>query len=108
ELPMVLPDFLTMHQFGDIRITGHRIGLFHIAEQYRDGMTAEQIYEQYDTLELDLIKKVIDFYLANRAEVDRYVDECRAEITRQESEPRKGPSLEELLRRKAARENAKA
>ena len=38
---MNLPDFLTPEPTGEIRVTGHRIGLFHIVQYYNDGYSAE-------------------------------------------------------------------
>ena len=89
---MKLPPFLTEHPYGEIRITGHRIGLYTIVRDYLEGSSAEEMAENYPTLSLDLIRQVIDFYLANRPEVQGYVTACRAEIERQEAVP-PGPGL---------------
>lgn len=43
--------------------------------------------------------RVIAFYVANRAEVDQYMQKTRAEIDRQAAAPARGPSLAELQRR---------
>jgi uncharacterized protein (DUF433 family) len=95
---MKLPEFLTLWPFDEIMITGHRIGLYHVVSRYQEGMTAEQLHEQYPSLEPELIRKVLDFYHANQDEVDAYVAKARAELDRQEaSAPR--PDLEELRRR---------
>ena len=98
---MNLPDFLTLHEFGAIRLTGHRIGLEHVIERYREEYTPEMIHDHYPTLPLELIQKVLDFYEANRAEADAYVNWCEAEYDRLERETPRGPSLEELKRRLA-------
>jgi uncharacterized protein (DUF433 family) len=95
------PDFLCQDTLGSIRLTGHRIGLFHVVEDYNDGYTAEMLAEQFPTLPLSLIYKVLAFYLENRAEVDAAVAEGRAEIDRHRASAPKGPSLAELRRRKA-------
>src|SRR5437867_3470270 len=101
---MNLPEFLTLHEFGDIRLTGHRIGLEHVIADYREGDTAEALHNEFPSLPLELINKVIAFYEANRAEVDAYVDDCERECERQRREsPRQGPTLEELKRRFVAR-----
>ena len=34
---MEMPDFLTRNQHGEIRLTGHRIGLLHVVDLYNDG-----------------------------------------------------------------------
>ena len=41
--------------------------------------------EQFPSLELELVRKVIAFYEENRAEVDVYVDAYQAELDRQEA-----------------------
>jgi uncharacterized protein (DUF433 family) len=99
---MILPDFLTLHKYGEISLTGHRIGLFTVVRDYQEGSSAEQIAEEYPTLSLELIQKVLDFYQANRKEVDEYVTSYQAEIDRQASAP-PGPGvlrIRELLRSK--------
>ena len=40
---MDLPDFLTRHQYGAIRLTGHRIDLMHVVDLYNEGRSPEQI-----------------------------------------------------------------
>ena len=96
---MTLPDFLVDHPDGEIRVTGHRIGLFHIVRYYNEGYSPEMLSEQFPTLSLALIHKVIAFYLENRAEVDDYVAKYEVELEQQRSAAPKGPSLAELRRR---------
>jgi uncharacterized protein (DUF433 family) len=87
---MTLPDFLTEDAGGEIRVTGHRIGLFHLVHYYNEGYPAEMLACQYPTLPLALIHKVIAFYLENRPEVDAYVATCRDELSRQrDANPRR-------------------
>jgi uncharacterized protein (DUF433 family) len=80
---MTLPDFLTQDANGDIRLTGHRIGLFHVVHYYNEGYSPEMLLGQYPTLPLALIHKVIAFYLENQAEVDAYIGAYRDELSRQ-------------------------
>ena len=80
---MTLPEFLTEYAGGDIRLTGHRIGLFHVVHRYNEGYSPEMLLGEYPTLPLALIHKVIAFYLENRAEVDAYVAAYRNELSRQ-------------------------
>ena len=56
---MNLPEFLTPHSHGEIRLAGHRIGLEHVVALYREGYSPEMLHEQYPTLSLALIHKVI-------------------------------------------------
>jgi uncharacterized protein (DUF433 family) len=83
EKAMNLPDFLTEWPFGEIMLTGHRIGLYSVVCRCKEGMNVERIHEEYPSLEPELIQKVLDFYHANQAEVDDYVAETRAELDRQ-------------------------
>jgi uncharacterized protein (DUF433 family) len=81
---MNLPDFLAETAEGEIRLTGHRIGLFHLIRRYNDGYSPEMLVCQYPTLSLAVVHKVIAYYLENRAAVDRYVAACAAELARQQ------------------------
>ena len=103
---MTLPDFLTEHPYGEIRLTGHRIGLEHVVQLYKDGFSPEMLHDHYPTLPLALVHKVIAFYLENQAEVDAYVAGCQAEIERQRATATKGPSLAELQQRLKDRQPA--
>ncbi len=80
---MNIPDFLTKTSEGEILLTGHRIGLFHVAHYYNEGYSPEMLVCQYPTLPLSLIHKVIAFYLENRGDVDVYVAGCQTELNRQ-------------------------
>ncbi len=89
---MKLPEFLEEQPYHEIRLTGHRIGLFTVVRDYKEGASAELITENYPTLPLELVQQVLAFYHANRAEVDAYVAEYQAELDRQEAEP-PGPAV---------------
>lgn len=80
---MTLPDFLTQDADGEIRLTGHRIGLLHVVHYYNEGYSPEMLVGQYPTLPLALVHKVIAFYLENQTEVDTYIAQCKAELARQ-------------------------
>jgi uncharacterized protein (DUF433 family) len=84
---MELPDFLTQDAYGEIRLTGHRIGLYTMIRRQREGRSAEEIAEEFPTLPLDLVRKVLAFHQANRAAVDEYVDVYRADLERLEAMP---------------------
>ena len=103
---MTLPDFLVDHPDGEIRLTGHRIGLEHVVQFYKEGFSPEMLHEQYPTLPLALVHKVIAFYLENQTEVDAYVADCQTEIERQRASAVKGPSLAELQQRMKDRQTA--
>lgn len=105
---MDLPDFLTRHKYDEIRLTGHRIGLLHVVESYAEGASPDAIHEEFPTIPVALVQKVIAFYIDNQAEVDAYVKECRTEIERQAAAPQPGPSFAELQRRMEAKRRAEA
>jgi uncharacterized protein (DUF433 family) len=79
---MQLPEFLTEWPFGEIVLTGHRIGLYHVITRHNEGYSAEMLQEQFPTLPLGLIHQVLQFYTENRAEVDAYVARTRDAIDR--------------------------
>jgi uncharacterized protein (DUF433 family) len=80
---MDLPDFLTRDADGEIRLTGHRIGLYTVARLRQEGRSAEQIATELPSLSRSLIDRVLAFYEENRAAVDAYVAEYRQELERQ-------------------------
>lgn len=81
---MNLPDFLTQLPDGEIRMTGHRIGLYHLVGRYNEGESAEMLASRYPTLPLWLVHKVLAFYLENESEVDAYAKACSAAIDEQQ------------------------
>lgn len=82
--PVELPGFLTQSQDGEIRLTGHRIGLYHLVQRYNEGESAEMLAAHYPTLPLALVHKVLAFYLDNQSEVDAYVAACSAAADEQQ------------------------
>jgi uncharacterized protein (DUF433 family) len=99
---MKLPDFLTEGAYGEVRLTGHRIGLDHVIEDYNSGYSPERLHEEFPTLPLDLIQKVLAFYEANREEVDAYMARGREESERHRRAA-KPIDVEELMRRAEAK-----
>ena len=96
---MTLPDFLTEGAFGEVRLTGHRIGLDHVIEDYNSGYSPERLHEEFPTLPLDLIQKVLACYEANRAEVDAYMARGREDGERHRRAA-KPIDVEELMARR--------
>jgi len=80
---MDLPNFLTRYSDGEIRLTGHRIGLYHLVSYYHQGESAEMLACRFPTLSLPLVHKVLAFYLENREEIDLFVTEYAAELERE-------------------------
>ncbi len=100
----LLPAGLHWHPDGEIRLVGHRIGLYHFIYYYNQGFTAEMILCQFPTLELAVIHKVIAFYLENREEVDRYVADYQSELDLLRGVGPHAPSVAELRKRLEARQ----
>jgi uncharacterized protein (DUF433 family) len=86
---MELPDFLTQSTDGEIRMAGHRIGLYHLVQYYNEGESAEMLASRYPTLPLALVHKVIAFYLDHQPEVDAYIGTCVAALNQQRGEARR-------------------
>jgi uncharacterized protein (DUF433 family) len=108
ESLMNLPPFLTMWPYDEIVLTGHRIGLYHVIFHHKEGLSAEQLHEQYPSLPLELICQVLAFYRENQAEVDAYVADAQEEIERQRATTPRVYTLEELQRRYDAKKRAEA
>jgi uncharacterized protein (DUF433 family) len=104
----LLPAYLHWHSDGEIRLVGHRIGLYHFVFYYNQGYTAEMILSQFPTLQLALIHKVIAFYLENQEEVDKYVAEYQGDLDQLRSTGTHAPSIVELRRRLQAHEIAES
>lgn len=96
---MNLPDFLNRSKTGEIRLAGHRIGLYHVVHYYNDGYSVEMLAGQFPDLPLSLIHKVIAFYLDNRSDVDAYVTSCKEELDRQRADNSKRLPLAALRER---------
>ncbi len=98
------PPPLRVDEGGVVRVGNTRISLDLIVEQYKDGMTPEDLVRAYDSLVLADVYAVIAYYL-------RYPDEVRVYLKRRAEEAealrakieRERPriSREELLSRRA-------
>lgn len=83
---MNLPDYLCRNSFGDIHLSGRRIGLYHLVHYYNAGYSPEMLAGQFPDVPLALIHKVIAFYLENKDEVDVYVADYKNELEKQRTE----------------------
>jgi uncharacterized protein (DUF433 family) len=52
---MNLPEFLVGHPDDEIRLAGHRIGLYDIVFYYNEGFSPEMLVGQFPTLSLALV-----------------------------------------------------
>ena len=80
---MILPEFLTRDADGEIRLSGHRIGLYTVARLHQEGRSALQIADELPSIPRALLHQVLAFCAANQAEVDAYTQEYSANLHRQ-------------------------
>ena len=110
ELQLELPEFLEQRSDEEIYLLGHRVTLENLCFCYREGYTAEMLREQFPTLPLVLIHKVIVFYLENSETVDKYLVTCQAardsNFEQAQKQRRVTPDLAELRQRLLARQKA--
>lgn len=78
---------------GVVRVGKTRVTLDTVIAAFLDGATAEEIAQQYPSLDLADIYQVIGYYLRRSSEVEAYVQERRshAEAVRQRNESRFDP-----------------
>jgi uncharacterized protein (DUF433 family) len=102
---MLLEDYLDFVGPNEIRIRGHRIGIEHVVELFRDGYSPEQIAQEFPGLSLEKIYATIAYYLHNKTEVDAYIERINAlaeeEYQRWAASP--SPLIQRLRAVKAAR-----
>ena len=78
---------------GGARAGKTRVTLDTVVTAFLEGATAEEIGEQYTSLQLSDIYSVIGYYLKHKTEVDAYLLERQrqAAVIRQEAEQRFNP-----------------
>jgi uncharacterized protein (DUF433 family) len=102
DRPMILPATLTQDDLGLIHVTDHRVTLDDLLHFYQQGESAEMLQARFPTLSLEQCQASILFYQSNEAEVDAYLEEGRQALAKQRAlSAGRGPSLEELKRRRA-------
>jgi uncharacterized protein (DUF433 family) len=93
---------------GAVRVRGSRVTLDTIVAAFSEGATAEEIAQQYPSLDLGDVYAVIAFYLRHRAEVVSYLEERRVlgEAARRQNESRCDPTgvRDRLMARRRTRE----
>lgn len=62
---------------GTVRVGGTRVTLDTVVEAFLEGLTAEEIAQQYPVLELADIYAAISHYLRNRESIDIYLEQRR-------------------------------
>ena len=92
---------------GVIRVAGTRVTLQTVVTAFRQGATAEEIAQQYSSLQLADVYEVIGFYLRRQHEVDEYIRQAliQSEAAQQAHEARFNPVgiRQRLLARRAAK-----
>jgi uncharacterized protein (DUF433 family) len=79
---------------GVIRVGKTRVTLDTVIAAFQDGAAAEEITQQYPSLDLADVYSVIAYYLRRRAEVETYLRQRQAQAgkVRRENEARFDPS----------------
>ena len=70
---------LLKDEAGVLRITGTRVPLDSVIYAFDEGATPEEIVQQYPTLNLADTYTVISYYLQNSDEVEKYLEQRRAQ-----------------------------
>ncbi len=75
---------------GVVRVGGTRVTLDTVVEAFEEGATAEEIVQQYPSLNLADVYAVIGYYLRNRPAVEDYIHQRKQLATevRRENEAR--------------------
>lgn len=84
---------LTTDANGVVRISKTRVTLDTVVIAFLEGAIAEEIVEQYPSLQLSDVYSVIGYYLRHKAEIDSYLLERqqRAAEVRKEAQKRFNP-----------------
>src|SRR5215471_11799213 len=98
---------LTTDVHGVLRIGNTRVTLDTVLAAFADGATAEEIVQQYPSLQLADVYSVIGYYLRHTTEVDMYLQQRHQQrkTVRQQNEARFDPHgvRERLLACRASR-----
>ena len=102
--------YVTLDAHGAYRIGGKRISLDSVVISYLNGASAETIQEEYPGLTLEEVYGAIAFYLANRKEVDQYLQrqEKLWQDLRAEQDKNPNPVLKRLRAIRAGSSSAKS
>jgi len=73
---------------GGLYVAGSRVSLDSVVYAYLRGESSLGIAESFTSLSLDQINGAIEYYLANRADVDAYLEREEIEFDRMREEAR--------------------
>jgi uncharacterized protein (DUF433 family) len=65
---------------GVVRVGGTRVTLDTVVAAFLEGATAEEIVQQYPSLDLADVYTIIGYYLQHRAEAEKYLRQRRRQI----------------------------
>lgn len=82
ETGTTLESYFEFHDDGALWISGHRVGIDLLLEAYKDGVSPEQIAEQFDTIRLEDVYPAITYYLRNKDWLDAWLAEIEASFNR--------------------------
>ncbi len=90
--PEPVPLLTDVH--GVVRVGTSRVTLASVVHAFRSGATAEEIAQQFPSVELADVYAVVTYYLRHREEVDRYLRdrEVDARTVREKNEARYDPA----------------
>ncbi|MCY3552440.1 MAG: DUF433 domain-containing protein [Candidatus Poribacteria bacterium] len=71
---MELRNYFDFNSEIDIRIKGHRIAIQHVLNKYRQGKGVDELHHRFPTLSMEEIYATILYYLANKEEVEAYLE----------------------------------
>jgi uncharacterized protein (DUF433 family) len=74
---MELKDYFEFVNNETIRVSGTRVGVETVLRDYQEGASPEELVLRYPTLSLEQVHATITYYLANRQEVDSYLERVR-------------------------------
>lgn len=75
EGEMQLEDYFDFLGAEDIRIRGTRVGIESVLLAYLRGASPEEIRERFPSVTLEQVRATIDYYLANKQQVQAYLDD---------------------------------
>ena len=81
-----IQDVITINDAGVWRVAGTRVSVDSVIYAFNEGASPEEIVWRYDTLDLKKVYALINYYLHNREEVDKYLaesDKAKRKIHRQ-------------------------
>lgn len=96
KMPLIFatdPIPLTTDKYGVVRVGKTRVTLDTLVTAFLEGATAEEIVEQYPSLQLADVYLIISYYLRHKTEVDTYLLERqhKADQVREDAEKRFNP-----------------